>query len=116
MKKRGKRGLAFYALVGALSAGAAALAHVWVRMQVVELGYEIAREKTAGDELTMTNARLRIEVEGLKNPARVEQLAKKDLKMAAPDPVKIRVIPAALADLSNSPAPAPSSKARRGRW
>ena len=98
MRRRMKRGVAFYVIVAAVSAGAAALAHVWVRMQVVELGYEIAREKTAGDELAMANARLRIEVEGLKNPARVEQLAKKDLKMTAPDPVKIRVIPPVLAN------------------
>jgi cell division protein FtsL len=98
MKRRSKRGIAFYVLVGALSAGAAALAHVWVRLQVVELGYEIAREKAAADQLAMTNARLRIEVEGLKTPARIEQLAKKDLKMAAPDPDRIRVIPPVLAN------------------
>ena len=98
MRKRMRRGVAFYVLVAAASAGVAALAHVWVRMQVVELGYQIAREKSAGDELAMANARLRIEVEGLKNPARVEQLAKKDLKMTPPDPVKIRVIPPVLAN------------------
>ena len=39
-QRRARRGIAFYIVVAALSAGAAALAHVWVRLQVVQLGYE----------------------------------------------------------------------------
>jgi cell division protein FtsL len=90
MRIRGKRGVAFYILVAASSAGCAALAHVFVRMQVVQLGYEIAREQRIEQELAQEAQRLRIEVDALHNPARVEALAKRDLKMTPADPNLIR--------------------------
>jgi cell division protein FtsL len=90
MKRRRKRGIVFYVLVSAASAGAAALAHVWVRMQVVQAGYEIAREKRSVEELTQANQRLRIEIDGLKAPARIEAMAKRDLKMVSLDPTRLR--------------------------
>ena len=77
-------------MVAAGSAGSAALCHVWVRSQVVQLGYEIATEKRAADELAQANQRLRLEVDSLKNPARVELIARRDLKMEPPDPAHIR--------------------------
>ncbi|HJZ86723.1 MAG TPA: cell division protein FtsL [Polyangia bacterium] len=92
MKTRWRRGAAFYILVAAGSAGGAALAHVWVRSQVVQLGYDIAREKRQVEELTQANQRLRIEVDWLKNPARVEDIARRELSMEPPDPARIRVI------------------------
>src|SRR5215510_9809482 len=91
MMRTFRRGVGFYTMVAAGSAGSAALFHVWVRNQVVQLGYEIASEKRVADELAQANQRLRLEVDSLKNPARVEQIAHRDLKMEPPDPAHIRV-------------------------
>ena len=89
---RRRRGAAFFVLVGALSAGGAAMAHVWVRMQVVELGYELARETHAEAEVVHQNQRLRLEVDALQSPARLAELARRDLRMEAPDPLHIRAL------------------------
>ena len=108
MSSRFKRGFAFYTIVAAGSAGCAALAHVWVRNQVVQVGYELAREKRASEELAQANQRLRVEVDWLKNPARIEQLARRDLRMEAPDPAHIRVV-----EKKSSPLSAVSSQPDR---
>jgi cell division protein FtsL len=108
-RRRARRSVAFYIVVAAVSAGAAALAHVWVRMQVVELGYEAAREKQTALDLGGANQRLRIEVAGLSNPARVEQLAQRELRMAPPDPAHIRVVGTPVAS-------APSRVGRNASW
>jgi cell division protein FtsL len=76
----------------------------------VQLGYDMAREKHAAEELAQANQRLRIEVDWLKSPARVEELAKRELHMEPPDPTRIRVIPRTLS-LSDSP---PTALARAG--
>jgi cell division protein FtsL len=67
-------------------------------MQVVQTGYAIAREKQAADRLAREGQRLRVEVEALKNPARIELIAKRDLKMTPPDPARIRSCELARAD------------------
>jgi cell division protein FtsL len=92
MTRLRKRGVAFYVLVAAGSAGVAALAHVWVRNQVVQLGYEIAREQKLAEQLTESNQQLRIEVDGLRNPARIQDLARRELHMVPPDPERIRLL------------------------
>jgi len=92
MRTRRRRSATFHILVAVGSAGCAALAHVWVHSQVVQVGYDIAREQRSVEELTQANQRLRIEVDWLKNPARVEEIARRELKMEPPDPTRIRVI------------------------
>src|SRR5262249_32378605 len=97
--QRARRPFAFFVLVGIASAGSAALAHVWVRTQLVELGYALASEKQAAEELAQANQRLRIEVEWLKSPARVEAIAKRELQMEPLDPAHLRA-PARIAKTS----------------
>jgi hypothetical protein len=64
-------------------------------MQVLELGYKIAREQRALEELVQKNQRLRIEVEWWKNPAHALAMAKRSLKMETPDSTRIRLVSAA---------------------
>ena len=84
-------------LVVALLA-AAALAHVHLRLQVIEAGYALSRETRLHHELEDQNQKLRIERQMRCDPALIEQRARVELKMAPPDPVAIRT-------LQLSPAP-----------
>jgi cell division protein FtsL len=59
---------------------------------VVELGYGIGAETRLAHELEDLDRRLRIEVEWLKSPARIERIARERLRMAPPAPSAIQVI------------------------
>ena len=108
MNRRKRRGLVFYVMVALISIGGAAMAHVWVRMQLVQVGYELAREKKQGDELEQANQRLRTEVDGLKSPGRLEGIAQGTLKMTPADPSLIRLV--------RRVASAPTSEESISRW
>ncbi len=68
------------------------LAHVWVHLQVISLGYEISRETKKHHELSEHNQRLRLELTARVDPTTVERIAKNELKMVPPDPESIRVV------------------------
>ena len=87
-----KRSATFLVSVGVVSAVAAALLHVYVRLQVIHVGYDLARENKARHELTEHNQKLRLELEMRKDPAVIERRAREELHMAPPDPSSIRVI------------------------
>ncbi len=77
-------------LVGAI-AGAVllALAHTWIRLRALDLGYRIADETRQLEELKQGERRLQIEVAFLKSPARLEREAHR-LGMRAPDAGEVR--------------------------
>ena len=70
----------------------AALAHVWVRMQMLSLGYEISRETRWRHDLGEQNQKLTLELRTRMDLAVVEKMARDDLKMVPPDPRLIRVV------------------------
>jgi cell division protein FtsL len=103
--------VAFTALVGA------AAAHVALRMKVVRLGYEISertRERRALDE---EHRRLMLERSMLRDPARIERLAREKLGMRRPDPTQIRIAPprTEVAQVAPAPAPAPGTRESAAR-
>jgi cell division protein FtsL len=71
----------------------AALAHVWVHLQVLAVGYEISRETRVRHELRELNQRLSLELRTRMDLALVERAARDQLKMVPPDPRAIRVLP-----------------------
>ena len=75
----------FVALVGA------ALAHVSVRLEVIRLGYEISERTRTRRELEEERRRLQVELAMLRNPERIEALAKAKLGMRRPDAGEIRL-------------------------
>lgn len=91
-RKGGARGATFLVVVAVASAVAAALVHVWVRLQVIEAGYQLARETKARHELTEQIQKLRLELATRGEPSRIERRAREELKMATPDPSSIRVV------------------------
>jgi cell division protein FtsL len=70
----------------------AALAHVWVRLQMLSLGYDISRETRWRHDLGEQNQKLTLELRTRMDLAVVEKIARDELKMVPPDPRLIRVV------------------------
>ena len=58
--------------------------HVWSRIRVIDLNLQAAEAGRFLKEQQQENNRLRLEVASLKNPARIEAIAKGELGMALP--------------------------------
>lgn len=68
----------------------AALAHVWVRLQVVRLGYQISHETEREKRLQQVHRKLQVERALLRSPERLERLARERLSLTMPDPGTIQ--------------------------
>ncbi len=66
--------------------------YVKARLQVLEIGYQIAEAEKRFKEITRENERLSLETAVLKSPERIGALAGQSLGLAWPDPARIRVI------------------------
>jgi cell division protein FtsL len=70
----------------------AALGHVWVRLQVLSVGYDISRETRWRHDLGELNQKLALELRTRMDLSVIERTAREQLKMAPPDPRSIRVV------------------------
>jgi cell division protein FtsL len=68
------------------------LFHVWSRIQVIRLGYEISTALKEEKALAEVNKRLRLEIATLKSYGRIEKFAVEELRMAKPKPEQVIVI------------------------
>ena len=68
------------------------LVHVYMRLQVITLGYEISRARKLRDTYAEQNQKLQLELAVRKYPAVIERRAQEDLHMVQPDPGAIRVL------------------------
>ncbi|MGE0593736.1 MAG: cell division protein FtsL [Vicinamibacterales bacterium] len=73
----------------------------WPHFQLLRSGYEIGRAQQTLAEQESMNRHLRLEVEALRSPARIEAYALGRLKMRAPGPSETAVVERVL------PTPAP---------
>lgn len=85
-----------------LSLVVVALLHVWTRLEVIRIGYELSQQSRLHQALVQHNQRLRLELATRKDPATVERIARERLQMVPPDPSAIRV-------LRLPPAPRPAA-------
>jgi cell division protein FtsL len=69
-----------------------ALFHVWSRVKVVDLNLQLSAATHSLKEMQQEKNRLRLEVASLKNPARIETLAKGELGMALPTDQQVIVV------------------------
>jgi len=67
--------------------------YTWCRVQCIETGYEIEKEKKRYEELKRLQKSLRIELVGLKAPERVADIASRELGLIMPDYRHTVVIP-----------------------
>lgn len=77
----------------ALFAGVGIL-HVTSRVLVVDMGYRLSRAEAEARTLTRENDRLKLELATLKNPARLEKLAREKLGMSMPSGPLVIALPA----------------------
>lgn len=71
--------------VCALFAGVG-IVHVTSRVMVVSVGYRLSALETENQSLSRDNERLKLELATLKNPTRLEKIAKEQLGMGPPPP------------------------------
>ena len=63
----------------------AVLAHVWLRLQVVRMGYVLSTTSKLQARLEQENRELKIELATLTSPDRLEALARQRLGLAPPE-------------------------------
>ena len=67
--------------------------YTWCRVQNVNIGYEISREKRDRRHFITLQSKLKIELAHLKSPDRLAGIAKEQLGLATPGPEQIVTIP-----------------------
>lgn len=68
------------------------LLFVWIRIQVIQLGYEVSRIRKETTDLREQKSRLEAEVETLKSPTRIETIAADKFGMRLPRGDEVVVI------------------------
>jgi cell division protein FtsL len=87
-----KKGSVVLIVAAFLAVSGAAMAHVSLRIGVVRMGYQISEQTRTRRALEEQRRRYTTELSMLKNPARIERLAREKLHMELPDPSRIRTV------------------------
>jgi cell division protein FtsL len=72
---------------------AVGILHVTSRVLVVDMGYRLSKAESESRSLTRENDRLKLELATLKAPARLERLAREQLRMAMPAGSSVVALP-----------------------
>ncbi len=70
----------------------AALFFVWSRIEAVNLEYSISSHESRLRQLAQESQRLRLEVASLRNPLRIERMAKNELGLRLPTPEQVIIV------------------------
>lgn len=70
-----------------------ALAHVWLRLQVVQLGYVLSTTSKLQGQLEQENRELKLELATLTSPDRLEELARSRLGLREPEQGQVVFLP-----------------------
>ena len=91
--RKGRRRLRW--VVVALSVGlvGVVLLHVWVRLQVVRLGYALSSATKLQGQLEQERRELTLELATLTSPERLETMARKRLGLVPPEKGQVIVLP-----------------------
>jgi cell division protein FtsL len=80
------------ALLAACLIGAV-LVHVWLRLQVVQVGYVLSTTSKLQGRLEQENSELKLELATMVSPDRLEALARKRLGLVPPEKGQVIVLP-----------------------
>jgi cell division protein FtsL len=69
------------------------LLHVWLRLQVVHMGYGLSTTTKLQNQLEQENRELKVELASLTSPDRLEAMARKRLGLVPPDKGQVIVLP-----------------------
>ena len=70
-----------------------ALVHVWLRLQVIHLGYVLATTSKLQGQLEQVNRELKLELATLTSPDRLEELARSRLGLREPEQGQVVILP-----------------------
>ena len=70
-----------------------ALAHVWLRLQVVQMGYELSTTSKLQNQLEQEQRALRVELATLMSPDRLEATARRRLGLTPPQKGQVIILP-----------------------
>ena len=87
------RGQVIAIAILALGLVGVALLHVWLRLQVVHMGYVLATTSKLKKQLEQENLELRVELATLTSPDRLESLARRRLGLKSPEKGQVIVLP-----------------------
>lgn len=66
--------------------------NIWQQTRMKEMGYEAGRLKERGDDLENENMKLKLKIDSLKSPKRIEEIATNELGMVVIQPEDIIVL------------------------
>lgn len=69
------------------------LVHVWLRLQVVQVGYVLSTSSKLQNRLEQENRELKIELATMTSPERLESLARRRLGLRLPEKGQVIVLP-----------------------
>ena len=70
-----------------------ALLHVWLRLQVVHMGYDLSTTSKLQNQLEQENRELKVELATLTSPDRLEAMARQRLGLKPPEKGQVIVLP-----------------------
>ena len=70
-----------------------ALLHVWLRLQVVHMGYVLSTTSKLQNQLEQENRELKVEIATLTSPDRLEAMSRRRLGLRSPDKGQVIVLP-----------------------
>jgi len=70
-----------------------ALLHVWLRLQVVHLGYVLSTASKLHGQLEQENRELKVELATLSSPDRLGEIARERLGMVEPQKGQVVILP-----------------------
>ncbi|HTN72881.1 MAG TPA: cell division protein FtsL [Methylomirabilota bacterium] len=90
-KQRRRQNLAVALL--ALCFVGVALVHVWLRLQVVQMGYVLSTTSKLQSQLEQESRELKVELATLTSPDRLEAMARQRLGLTSPEKGQVIVLP-----------------------
>jgi cell division protein FtsL len=91
--RAGKRHSVFGGAFLALALIGVLLIHVWLRLQVVNMGYVLSTATKLQNRLEQENRELKIELATMTSPDRLEALARRRLGLVPPEKGQVIVLP-----------------------
>ena len=70
-----------------------ALIHVWLRLQVVRMGYLLSTTTKLQSQLEQENRELKLELATLSSPKRLEEMARTRLGLKEPEKGQVVILP-----------------------
>jgi Cell division protein len=70
-----------------------ALLHVWLRLQVVHMGYVLSTTSKLQNQLEQENRQLKVELATLTSPDRLEAMSRRRLGLRPPEKGQVIVLP-----------------------